>query len=109
MKKGRPAHTLSALVPIAEAGDVRAAMFRHTPTLGLRETTVRKRALDRAIRVVEVDGQPVRVKVGILPGGEVITMQPEWADVVTAADHLSSPARRVLAAAQARAHAGAWA
>jgi uncharacterized protein (DUF111 family) len=108
MKKGRPAHTLSVLVPMAAAGEVRAAVFRHTSTLGLRETTVRKRALDRAVRMVEVEGQPVRVKVGILPGGRVVTTQPEWEDVARLAARLNAPARRVLAAAQARAHEEAW-
>ena len=37
MKKGRPAHTLSVLVAADRADAVRAAIFRQTSTIGLRE------------------------------------------------------------------------
>ena len=37
MKKGRPAHTLSVLVAADRAEPVRAAIFRQTSTIGLRE------------------------------------------------------------------------
>ena len=37
MKKGRPAHTLSSWSPPTRADGVRAAIFRHTSTIGVRE------------------------------------------------------------------------
>ncbi len=105
MKKGRPAHTLSALVAPERVDLVRTLVFQHTPTLGLRETTVRKHALGRRFYTVDVDGQAVRVKTGQLPSGDVVTAQPEWEDVLAAAGALGRPARAVLAAAQAAAFA----
>jgi len=107
MKKGRPAHTLSVLVRPSAVAAVREAVFRHTPTLGLREIPVRKHALARLFRTVDVDGQPVRVKVGLLASGEECTAQPEWEDVRLAAERLGLPARAVLARAAAMALNGA--
>ncbi len=103
MKKGRPAHTLSVLVQAPHANAVRRLLFLHTPTLGLRETAVRKRALDRAFRSVDVGGETVAVKIGMLADGRVVTAQPEWDDVQQAAARLDQPTRWVLAAATAAA------
>ncbi len=103
MKKGRPAHTLSVLVQQPHADAVRRLVFLHTPTLGLRETVVRKRALDRAYRSVDVGGETVAVKIGMLADGRIVTAQPEWDDVQQAATRLGQPTRWVLAAATAAA------
>lgn len=64
MKKGRPAHCLHALADASLAPDVTDAMLRHTTTLGVRSTPVARAVLDRGFTVVEVEGQPVTVKVG---------------------------------------------
>jgi uncharacterized protein (TIGR00299 family) protein len=101
MKKGRPAHTVSALVDPAKAAAVRATFFHETSTLGVRETPVGKTALDREFRTVDVDGEPVAVKLGLGPGGEVMNAMPEWDDVVRAAQALGRPVKQVLAQATA--------
>jgi uncharacterized protein (DUF111 family) len=103
MKKGRPAHTLSALATSVTVAAVRAAMFRESSTIWVRESRVGKRALDREWLTVDVDGQPVRVKLARLDG-EVLNATPEWEDVATAAKALNRPAKVVLAAALAAAH-----
>ncbi|SBW17292.1 hypothetical protein FDG2_0149 [Candidatus Protofrankia californiensis] len=103
MKKGRPAHTLSVLVQQPHADAVRRLVFLHTPTLGLRETAVGKRALDRAYHSVDVGGETIAVKIGMLADGRVVTAQPEWDDVQQAATRLGQPTRWVLAAATAAA------
>lgn len=102
MKKGRPAHTLSVLCGAAEVAAVREVVFRETSTLGLREQVVGKTALARAERTVEVDGRPVRVKLGLL-GDEVVNAMPEWEDVAAAAAALGRPAKAVLRDAHAAA------
>ncbi|MQA06369.1 MAG: nickel pincer cofactor biosynthesis protein LarC [Streptosporangiales bacterium] len=104
MKKGRPAHTLSVLVAAADAAAVRAAMYAETSTIGIRETVVGKQALDREVRTVDVQGEPVRVKVATVDGA-VVNVQPEYDDVVAAAGHLRRPVKAVLAAATAAAQA----
>ena len=100
MKKGRPAHTLSVLVPTGRAAVVRTAIFRHTSAIGLRETALDKHALDREMAAVEVDGQPVAVKLA-RDDGVLVNAMPEYDDVVRAAAALGRPVSDVLADALA--------
>ncbi|HVA60901.1 MAG TPA: nickel pincer cofactor biosynthesis protein LarC [Mycobacteriales bacterium] len=102
MKKGRPAHTVHALVTPADAAAVRHVLFTETTTIGLREYPVTKRALDRAEVSVDVDGRPVRVKLAYLDG-RIVGATPEFDDVAAAASALGRPVRGVLAAAIAAA------
>ena len=104
MKKGRLAHTLSVLVDGSAAAAVRQAVFTETTTIGLRETAVRKHALDRAERSIEIDGHRVRVKTATLDG-VVVNAQPEYDDVVAAAIAAGRPVKAVLADATAAARA----
>ena len=104
MKKGRPAHTLSVLCPASSAPALRDVVFRETSTLGMRSQAVTKHALERSERSVEVDGQRVRVKLGLLDG-EVVNAMPEWEDVAAAAAALGRPAKLVLRDAHALARA----
>jgi uncharacterized protein (TIGR00299 family) protein len=100
MKKGRPAHTLTALVSARHADAVRTEFFRQTSTIGLREMAIGKSALERAMRTVEVDGHPVRVKLAV-HNGLVVNAQPEYDDVSAAAAATGRPAKEVLADAVA--------
>jgi uncharacterized protein (TIGR00299 family) protein len=100
MKKGRPAHTLTALVTDDRAAAVRTEMFRQTSTIGLREIAVGKTALDRSMRSVEVDGHRIAVKLAS-QDGRVVNVQPEYDDVVRAATATGRPVKDVLADAAA--------
>ena len=95
MKKGRPAHVLHVLGPPDRVGVLQEVALRETTTLGVRSYAVERRVLDRAWRTVEVDGRPVRVKLGLL-AGEVVNAVPEWEDVAAAAAALGRPAKLVL-------------
>lgn len=109
MKKGRPAHTVAALVddPGGTTADaVRRVLLAQTTTIGLRETAVIKVALARRDEVVHVGGQPVRIKVAVLDGA-VVNAMPEWDDVAAAAAALGRPVKQVLAQAHAAA-ASLW-
>lgn len=101
MKKGRPAHTVNALVTAELAAAVRQVMFRETTTLGIRDTPAAKTALAREFRSVEVDGERIVVKVAVAADGQVLNAMPEWDDVQRAADVLGRPITRVLAQALA--------
>jgi pyridinium-3,5-bisthiocarboxylic acid mononucleotide nickel chelatase len=103
MKKGRPAHTLHVLCPAPAADAVRHEVFRRTSTIGLRESTVGKHALERQFGAVEVAGERVAVKVARLHG-EVVNVSVEFEDVRRAADALHLPVKEVLRAATAAAH-----
>ena len=104
MKKGRPAHTLSVLVEGGRAAAVRAAIFRHTSTIGLREQPLGKQALDRELAGVEVDGQRIMVKLARYEG-TLVNAQPEYDDVARAAAALGRPVGEVLADAIAASRA----
>ncbi len=102
MKKGRPAHTLSVLARPAVAADIRATIYAETSAIGMREHTVSKHELDREFRSVTVDGRQIRVKLAS-SRGVVVNAQPEYDDVVAAAEALGRPAKAVLAEATAKA------
>ena len=96
MKKGRPAHTLTALVTRERADAVRTEIFRQTSTIGLREIAIGKSALDREMRTVQVDGHEVHVKLAV-HNGLVVNAQPEYDDVARAASATGRPVKEVLA------------
>lgn len=100
MKKGRPAHTLHVLTSPENAAAVRLTVFRETTAIGVREHEVGKHALDREMVAVEVDGEPVAVKLA-RHEGVVLNAMPEFDDVVRAADALGRPVKAVLADAVA--------
>jgi hypothetical protein len=102
MKKGRPAHTLSVLVAADRAEAVRREIFRHTTSIGLREQPVGKRALERELLTVDVEGHAVDVKLARLDG-ELLNLQPEYEHVAAAAEALGRPAKDVLQQAVAAA------
>ncbi|ONI67628.1 TIGR00299 family protein [Kribbella sp. ALI-6-A] len=103
MKKGRPAHTLSVLVSSPNAEVVRSVILTETSAIGLREFPILKHAADREFASVEVGGQRIHVKIARY-GGQVVNVQPEYEDVVTAATALDKPVKSVLAQAIAAGH-----
>jgi len=104
MKKGRPAHTLHALCRPDQVEAVRSVIFTETPTIGVRQLTVGKFALDRDTVTVDVDGRPVRAKLA-RADGRVVNVSVEYDDVVAAAAALGRPVKAVLAAATSAAQA----
>jgi pyridinium-3,5-bisthiocarboxylic acid mononucleotide nickel chelatase len=94
MKKGRPAHTVSALCDQATMARVRQVLIDETGTLGVRATTVQRWPQHRDQRVVDVDGHEVRVKVS---GHRA---KAEHDDARAAAIALGIPLREVLARAE---------
>ena len=98
MKKGRPAHTVHALVDPARADAVRAVLVAETGTFGVRGSTIERWPQAREVHTVHVDGQPVRMKVS------ATRAKPEHGDLVVAARALGLPLREVARRADA-----AWA
>ena len=78
-------------------------------TIGIRAYPVARHALPRESTTVTVGGLEISVKLARLDG-VVVTAQPEYDDVVRAAQALGRPVKDVLAAATAasRALVGAW-
>jgi pyridinium-3,5-bisthiocarboxylic acid mononucleotide nickel chelatase len=102
MKKGRPAHTLSVLCRPETVGDVQAAVFATTSTIGMRVVPVGKVALERVHTVVEVLGGRVGAKLAV-SGGRVVNVSVEYEDVAALAEDRQLPVKEVLRAATAAA------
>jgi pyridinium-3,5-bisthiocarboxylic acid mononucleotide nickel chelatase len=80
MKKGRMGIRIEVLSRPALARRLEDELFATTTTLGVRRTTVERRALQREQRTVDVLGHSVRVKVATLPDGGQ-RGKPEYEDV----------------------------
>jgi uncharacterized protein (TIGR00299 family) protein len=104
MKKGRPAHTLSALCRPEAVPAVQAAVFAATSSIGLRIVPVGKVALERTQATVDVLGGQVGVKIAT-DGGRVVNVSVEYEDVAALARTLGLPVKEVLRAATAAAEA----
>ncbi len=69
MKKNRPGTTIEVLCHPHDADRLRELLFRHTSTLGVRETSVARHSLPRELQTVQTEYGPVRVKVATLSDG----------------------------------------
>jgi hypothetical protein len=96
MKKGRPAHQVSALADPALAEQVAQVLARETGSLGVRGQTIERWPLARVESQVDVDGYPVRVKVG---AGRV---KVEHDDAVRVARRTGRSLREVTSIAEER-------
>ena len=94
MKKGRPAHTVSALVDPVLADQVAAVLVAETGSLGVRGSTLQRWPRARTERRVDVEGLPVRVKVG---AGRT---KVEHDDAVRVARRTGLPLREVVVRAE---------
>lgn len=95
MKKGRPGHVVSALADPALVEQVAAVLTTSTGSLGVRASRLERWPLARRPGEVDVDGLPVRVKVG--PG----RVKVEHDDAARVARVTGRPVREVLARAEA--------
>ena len=102
MKKGRPGFVLSALARPAHEEGVARAMLEETTALGVRVDRRRRYELGREERTVEIDGQPVRVKLGRLDG-RIVNIAPEHDDCAAVARRTGAPVKSVWTAALAAA------
>jgi uncharacterized protein (TIGR00299 family) protein len=102
MKKGRPAHTLHILAPPERAALLRNVVFEQTTTFGVRETVVRKTALDRCWVDVAVGDSSVPVKIAHR-SGVIMSAVPEYEKAAALAACRGQPLREVLAQANAAA------
>ena len=80
MKKGRVGTRLEVLCRPDAVALLEEALFAATSTIGVRRSTVERRALPREERTIRVLGHDVRVKVSRLPDGAHRT-KPEFDDL----------------------------
>ena len=107
MKRSRPGTVLTALCPRERVGDLSRVLFEESTTLGVRWTEVARARLEREMVTIPTAYGTLPFKVSRL-GGRVVTVTPEFAEVVHLAREKSLPVREVLdqARADARRHLG---
>jgi uncharacterized protein (DUF111 family) len=104
MKKGRPGHVLTVLCRPDLRTPLQELIMAHTSTLGVRGTEVTRSALSRDWVSVDVDGRPIRIKIGYDASG-IRQANPEFDEVAALAAATGVPEREVLDRARAAARA----
>ncbi len=79
MKKSRPGIMLTVLCKLEKREALLACLFRHTTTLGVRESLYPRYVLQRSLRTVETEAGPVTVK--SVEGFGVRREKPEYEDL----------------------------
>jgi len=90
MKKGRPAHTVSALCDPSSIDAIRRVLVVETGTLGVRALTIKRWPQRRSMTFVDVDGHRIGVKIADN------RVKVEFEDAAAAAKALGLPVRVVL-------------
>ena len=101
-KKNRPGVLLCVLCHPHQVDQLSSIVFAETTTLGIRQTTMERRCLDRDMVMVDTVHGQVRVKVARLDG-DVVNLSPEYEDCRRLARETGKPLKEVYAAAQAAA------
>jgi uncharacterized protein (DUF111 family) len=97
MKKNRPAVMLTCLCRPEEREKFSRLIFRHTSTIGVRYTEMRRDVLERRTETVETPYGAIRVKISRGEDGHKV--KPEYDDVAAAATRAGVPFSDVFAAA----------
>jgi len=102
MKKNRLGTKLTMLAEADTMERLVEAVFRETPSIGVRSYPVERRVLERTFRRVRIHGQDIRIKVSSF-GGRSVNAQPEYEDCLRAARKTGRPLKEILRAATAAA------
>jgi pyridinium-3,5-bisthiocarboxylic acid mononucleotide nickel chelatase len=95
MKKGRSGHLLTVMSPPDLVARLTDHLLRHSTTLGVRMTTVRRVIAERRILEVQTSLGKARVKVKEL-GGEPVEVSPEYEDCRRIARETGQDVRQVM-------------
>ncbi len=94
MKKGRPGHVLQVMAALEDEARLSDRVFRETTTIGLRSRPCSRRVLERAWVTVDVEGEPVRVKIAT-SAGDGVKASPEFEDCARIASRTDRPIREI--------------
>jgi uncharacterized protein (TIGR00299 family) protein len=100
MKRSRPGTVLTALCPPARVDALSRVLFAESSTLGVRWTEMTRARLEREMVTLTTTYGALPFKVSRLDG-RVVTVTPEFADVVRIARDKALPVREVLDQARA--------
>jgi uncharacterized protein (TIGR00299 family) protein len=98
MKKNRPGHLVTVLCKPADREKLSDLLFRETTTLGVRQSHVQRRTLQRESITVDTKLGSIRMKVARL-NGQILNVAPEYEDCQKVAAERGVPLKMVLAEA----------
>ena len=98
MKKNRPGQLVTVLCKPADREKFSDLLFRETTTLGVRQSNVQRRTLQRESIAVETSLGPIRMKIARL-NGHILNVAPEYEDCQKVAAERGVPLKQVLAEA----------
>jgi uncharacterized protein (TIGR00299 family) protein len=98
MKKNRPGQLVTVLCKPVDREKLSDLLFRETTTLGVRESNVKRRTLQRESIAVETSLGSIRMKVARL-NGHILNVAPEYEDCQKIAAERGVPLKQVLAEA----------
>jgi uncharacterized protein (TIGR00299 family) protein len=98
MKKNRPGQLVTVLCVPADKDKFSDLLFRETTTLGVRQSHVKRRTLQRESITVETSLGAVRMKIARL-NGNILNVAPEYEDCQRLAAERAVPLKQVLAEA----------
>jgi uncharacterized protein (TIGR00299 family) protein len=98
MKKNRPGQLITVLCNPADQEKFSDLLFRETTTLGVRQSIVKRRTLQRESLTVQTSLGSIRMKVARLHG-HILNFAPEYEDCQKVAAERGVPLKRVLAEA----------
>ena len=98
MKKNRPGVMLTVLCKLEQSEKLLQCLFRHTTTLGVRESVCPRYTLRRSFRTVETEAGPVRIKCA--EGFGVRREKPEFEDLARIARERGISLREAAALAE---------
>jgi uncharacterized protein (TIGR00299 family) protein len=98
MKKNRPGQLVTVLCKPADREKLSGMLFRETTTLGVRQSNVKRRTLERESIAVETSLGSIRMKIARL-NGQILNVAPEYEDCKRVATERGVPLKQVLAEA----------
>ena len=98
MKKNRPGQLVTVLCKPNDREKFSDMLFRETTTLGVRQSNVKRRTLQRESVAVETSLGSIRMKVARLRG-QILNAAPEYEDCQRVAAERGIPLKQVLAEA----------
>ncbi len=98
MKKNRPGQLITVLCKPADREKFSDLLFRETTTLGVRQSSVKRRTLQRESLTVQTSLGSIRMKVARLHG-HILNVAPEYEDCQKVAAERGVPLKQVLAEA----------
>ena len=107
MKKNRPGQMVTILCDSGRREILLDLLFRETTTLGVKQSRVQRRTLQRESLTVETRYGSVAVKVGRL-NGHVLSVAPEYEDCKNVALQRGVPLKEVLAEAMFQFRKANW-